>query len=98
MGHGRRIASVWRMLTDRLAEGLSGLPVAIAPRRVRTPHVLGVGFPGGMPADLVARMAEQKVFAAPRLGRLRISPHVYNDEADIDRCVAVMREILARPS
>jgi selenocysteine lyase/cysteine desulfurase len=86
------------MLTDRLAEGLSGLAVAIAPRRVRTPHVLGVAFPGGMPADLAARLAEQKVFAAPRLGRLRLSPHVYNDEADIDRCVAVMRSLLSKRS
>jgi selenocysteine lyase/cysteine desulfurase len=32
---------------------------------------------------------------APRLGRLRISPHVYNDEADVDRCVAVLRRIIA---
>ena len=27
---------------------------------------------------------------APRLGRMRISPHVYNDEADADRFVAAL--------
>ena len=90
------VAGRLRSLTDRLAEGLSGLAVDLATRAVRTPHVLGVGFPGGMPADLVARMAEQKVYAAPRLGRLRISPHVYNDDADIDRCVGVLGRLLPR--
>ena len=28
---------------------------------------------------------------APRMGRVRISPHVYNDEEDIDRFVATFR-------
>ena len=84
------------MLTARLAAGLEGVGVSLLPPRFRTPHVLGVGFPKGIPADLVARMAAAKVFAAPRLGRLRISPHVYNDEADIDRCIEVMRGLLSR--
>jgi selenocysteine lyase/cysteine desulfurase len=33
---------------------------------------------------------------APRLGRMRISPHVYNDEADVDRFVATMKQALSR--
>lgn len=88
------VATRLRMLTDRLAEGLAGLPVEIAPRNLRTPHVLGVSFPKGMPVDLTARLNAANVFAAPRLGRLRISPHVYNDEGDIDRCIALMRGLL----
>ena len=30
---------------------------------------------------------------APRVGRVRISPHVYNDEEDIDRFVATFRRL-----
>jgi selenocysteine lyase/cysteine desulfurase len=30
-------------------------------------------------------LATRKIYVAPRVGRLRVSPHVYNDEADIDR-------------
>lgn len=30
---------------------------------------------------------------APRIGRVRISPHVYNDEEDIDRFVARFRRL-----
>ena len=58
----------------------------------RAPHILSLGFEGGMPAELIESSRRQNVYVAPRLGRLRISPHVYNDEADVDRFV----EALAR--
>ena len=38
-----------------------------------------------MPASLIERLAAEGVFVASRLGRMRISPHVYNDEEDVDR-------------
>jgi selenocysteine lyase/cysteine desulfurase len=80
------------MLTGRLAEGLRGSGVDIPDARVRAPHILSLGFPNGMPQRLVARLAAENVFVAPRLGRLRISPHVYNDEADVDRFIATFRK------
>src|SRR5579864_302130 len=81
------------MLTARLAEGLRGNGVAIPDPRVRAPHILSLGFQkNGMPRDLVARLAAENVFVAPRLGRLRISPHVYNDEADVDCFIAAFRK------
>jgi selenocysteine lyase/cysteine desulfurase len=46
---------------------------------------LSLGFRGGVPKGLMQSLTAQKIFVAPRLGRLRVSPHVYNDEADIDR-------------
>jgi selenocysteine lyase/cysteine desulfurase len=82
------------MLTARLADGLRGLAVNIPEPRVRAPHILSLGFPGGMPAKLIERLAAGNVYAAPRLGRLRISPHVYNDEEDVDRFIDVFRRLL----
>jgi len=81
-----------RMLTRRLAEGLGNSGALIAEERVRAPHILCLGFPKGMPAGLVERLAAEQVYAAPRLGRLRISPHVYNDEEDVDRFIEVFRK------
>jgi len=83
------------MLTARLAEGLHDAGVAVPDIRVRAPHILSLGFPNGMPAQLIARLAAERVYVAPRLGRLRISPHVYNDEGDVDRFVTVFRSIVA---
>ncbi len=83
------------MLTERLARGLADVnAVALPDPRVRAPHILSLDFPAGMPSDLIARLAEAQCYAAPRLGRLRISPHVYNDEDDVDRFLAVFRGLL----
>ena len=78
------------MLTERIADGLQNAGVQIAEARFRAPHILSLGFRGGMPAGLVEGLAGEGIHVAPRLGRMRISPHVYNDEADADRFVAVL--------
>src|SRR5436190_21896213 len=84
-------------LTRRIAEGLAGANnVQIPDERVRAPHILSLGFTGGMPPDLMKTLAGQQIYVAPRLGRMRISPHVYNDEADVDRFVATMKQALGR--
>jgi selenocysteine lyase/cysteine desulfurase len=88
------IVERFAMLTGRLADGLRGNNVVIPDARVRAPHILSLGFPNGMAAGLVERLAAEHVYAAPRLGRLRISPHVYNDEADVDRFVEVFRKVM----
>jgi selenocysteine lyase/cysteine desulfurase len=81
-----------RMLTGRLAAGLEGAGVTLAAPRMRAPHILSLAFPEGLPDDLLARLAAANVHVAARLGRVRISPHVYNDEADVDRFLAAFRE------
>jgi len=78
------------MLTCRIEEGLRGLRVRIPDRRLRAPHVLSLGFEGGLPDDLVEGLAAEGIYVAPRLGRMRISPHVFNDEEDADRLVSAL--------
>ena len=43
-----------------------------------------------MLAGLIEGLASEGIYVAPRLGRMRISPHVYNDEADADRFVEAL--------
>lgn len=80
------------MLTGKLAEGLGNLDVRLPDVKLRAPHILSLAFPEGMASDLPKRLAAESVYAAPRLGRLRISPHVYNDEQDVERFVDVFRK------
>ena len=81
------------MLTGKLAEGLGNLGVRLPETKLRAPHILSVAFPRGMAPDLPKKLAAENVHAAPRLGRLRISPHVYNDEEDVERFVDVFRKV-----
>ena len=83
------------VITARIAEGLSGTDVVVPEARGRAPHILSLSFPAARADALVERLAAQQIYVAPRLGRLRISPHVYNDEADADRFVAALRALLS---
>jgi selenocysteine lyase/cysteine desulfurase len=89
------VAERLRMLTDRLAAGLQYAGVQMFDAGLRAPHILSVGFPAGVPIDLLPRLEAQGVYVAVRSGRVRISPHVYNDEDDIDRFLAVFRNLSA---
>jgi selenocysteine lyase/cysteine desulfurase len=87
---GAAVAQRVSMLTARIAEGVRGLGLNVPKAQLRAPHILSLGFKEGMPAGLVEALATEGIYVAARLGRMRISPHVYNDEADCDRFVAAM--------
>jgi selenocysteine lyase/cysteine desulfurase len=78
------------MLTERVEDGVGGTGVEVLERRMRAPHILSLGFKGGLPAGLVSELATEGIYVAARLGRLRIAPHVYNDEIDADRLVTAL--------
>ncbi|WP_166306056.1 hypothetical protein [Bradyrhizobium sp. 2S1] len=82
------------MLTERIADGVRDLGLDVPARSVRAPHILSLGMAGGIPKELIARLAAEDIHVALRLGRMRISPHVFNDEADVDRLVAVLTKAL----
>jgi selenocysteine lyase/cysteine desulfurase len=84
-----------RLLTDLIAEGVRNSGALVSDTRVRAPHVLSLSFPGGMPDGLIERLAAENIFVAPRLGRLRISPHVYNDEVDVNRFIEMFRKLVS---
>ncbi len=89
------VAGRLRHLTDLLAEGAERLGLTMAPRELRSPHILGLGWPGGLPSGLIERLRADKVFVSDRLGTLRISPHVWADEADVARCLYSLQACLA---
>jgi selenocysteine lyase/cysteine desulfurase len=94
------VAQRLSMLTERIAKGLRGIGVSVIEARLRAPHILSLdfqslGYKDGMPKGLVEELASEGVYVAPRLGRMRISPHVYNDEADADRFAAALARRLA---
>jgi selenocysteine lyase/cysteine desulfurase len=89
-----RIAQRLAMLTDGIEERVRSLGVNVIERRVRAPHILCLGFADGMPKGLIEGLASDGVYVAARLGRLRVSPHVFNDEADAERFLAALTRYL----
>lgn len=83
-------------LTARIASGLREADVDIPSTRVRAPHILSLSIPGVTANALVDRLSAEKVYVAPRLGRMRISPHVYNDESDVDRFIEALKGALSQ--
>jgi selenocysteine lyase/cysteine desulfurase len=84
------VAQRLALLTERVAEGVRGIGFRISDRRLRAPHILSLAFPQGMPQGLIEGLATEGIYVAARLGRLRVSPHVFNDEADTDRFIAAL--------
>lgn len=91
------IANRLAWLTERLAEGCAALGLIVPPRHRRVGHVLGVRIPGGCPSGLIERLAEARVFASERSGALRLSPHVWVNEADLAQCLTVLDDVVCFP-
>jgi selenocysteine lyase/cysteine desulfurase len=81
-------------LTRRMSDGLAGLNVRLTDARFRAPHILSLGFANDALGTLVPALAKEQIYVASRLGRMRISPHVYNDETDVDRFIAAVTRAL----
>lgn len=84
-----RIASRNRHLTEYLVGrcGEAGLSLRLAEPDHRTAIVM---VRHDDPSGAVAHLAEQGIIVDHRPGHVRISPHVYNTEDEIDRCVAAL--------
>ena len=81
-------------LVDRLTAGVEELGLSVAGREVRAGHLAGVQLGEAPPERVAAALAEAGVHVSVRGQAVRVSPHVYNDEADVDRLVEVLRTSL----
>jgi len=103
------IPRIWeriRSLTDRIFAGLSQLPVLIVtpqPAEQRAGIVTfsceGAGAPAGSdwasPAsELFAELSRQRISVSFREGFIRVSPHFYNTEEEVDVFLAAVKGFL----
>jgi len=82
-------------ITASIARDVAALGCIVADERDRVRHMLGVQLPGGLPAGLADRLAEARVFVSIRGDSIRVAPHLYNDERDVQRFVSVLRECVS---
>ncbi len=75
---------------QQIAARAREIGLSTAPDHLRSPHFISVSFPEGLPKDLTAQLAQQKIFVSARGASLRITPHLYNTDTDIDRFVSAL--------
>lgn len=86
-------AEVIRLAT-KLAGGLESIGYPVA-----TPRPISSGIVAARPrnsADLLRlhlALEQEKIVCAPREGLLRFSPHAYNNDAEVDRVIEVLRAL-----
>jgi selenocysteine lyase/cysteine desulfurase len=79
-------------LTDYLAERLTskGYEV-VSPRGAgESSGIITCTHPRHTPKDLWRLLREKNIHTAPRMNRLRISPHFYNTRDEVDRLIAAL--------
>ncbi|MDF1732974.1 MAG: aminotransferase class V-fold PLP-dependent enzyme [Minwuia sp.] len=80
--------------TSDIAAKAMKLGLLAPPEGTRAPHFLGLRFPDGAPETLVQDMAAQQVYISQRGDSMRVTPHLYNTDADTDRLIQALSSII----
>ncbi len=87
-----------RGLTAGLVAEARELGFAVEDERWRAHHLFGLRMPEGIDlASLKEALQRRKIHASLRGSALRLAPNVYNDGADVEALMEVMREAAGRP-
>lgn len=87
------IAATLAILTQDIMQRAAALGFQVAAAERRGSHMLGIRFPHAAPSDIAHQLATAQVFVSMRGQSMRIAPHLYNTQADIDRLFAVLGKI-----
>ena len=88
------IAATLAARTAAIATRAEKLGLTAPPAHQRAGHYLGLGFPDGLPEGLLDRLAEHNVYVSLRGDSMRVTPHLYNNDADVDRLFAALEAVL----
>ncbi|MBO0333434.1 aminotransferase class V-fold PLP-dependent enzyme [Sneathiella sp. CAU 1612] len=91
------VADIQETLTQKtrdIAARCAGLGLTSLPDDMRAGHFLGLRRDGGLPKDLLDRLRSENILVSVRGSSMRITPHLFNNEADSDRLLAALENIL----
>lgn len=81
-------------LTDLTARKAAEIGCASLPAESRVSHMIGIRLPNGLSEGLGQRLTDARIYVSIRGDAIRIAPHLYNDESDIERLFSVLRELV----
>ena len=89
------IAATLTARTAAIAERARAIGLDSQPAERRAGHFLGLRFPDGVPPGLLDALAREKVYVSVRGSSVRVTPHLYNTDADVERLFAALEPVLA---
>jgi len=88
------IAETLQAKTDAIADRAKDMGLVVAPKHARAPHLIGVSKPGGFHKELLNLLAQEKIFVSVRGDSVRIAPHLYTSEEDIERLFSALQQTI----
>lgn len=83
-------------LTDLIEEKATERGMETIPKEKRARHMIGLKLDQNAPDDLATRLTADDVFVSVRGESIRVSPHLYNTERDVDRLFDVLERVTGR--
>jgi len=80
-------------LTDLIEQKAEERGIATISKEKRARHLIGLMLGPDAPADLATRLMRHDVYVSVRGPSVRVSPHLYNTEADIERFFGVLETV-----
>ncbi|MEX1035407.1 MAG: aminotransferase class V-fold PLP-dependent enzyme [Sneathiella sp.] len=80
--------------TTEIAGRCESLGLIPLPSSLRAGHFLGLRRDGGLPKDLLERLLADQIYISVRGSSLRVTPHLFNNDADVDKLIAALSKIL----
>jgi selenocysteine lyase/cysteine desulfurase len=88
----RILATLARRTETIAARARTKFGIDSVPSDRRAGHYLGLRFRGGVPADLPSQLAAEHVYVSVRGAAMRVTPHLWTTDADVERLFAVLRK------
>jgi len=84
------VAETLAAKTEFIAQSIASDEIQPVAKSCRAPHYLGLRFRGGVPSGLSESLAQEGVFVSVRGPLMRVTPHLYTDQSDIDRFISLV--------
>jgi selenocysteine lyase/cysteine desulfurase len=80
-------------LTDLIEEKAGEHGIVTIPKERRARHMIGLMLGPDAPDDLATRLTAHNVFVSVRGESVRVSPHLYNTERDVEHLFEVLQRV-----
>lgn len=92
----KEISDTVGALTKKLIADAKELGWSTVPEHLRAPHYVCLLSADAPPESLLESLAKQRIYVSLRGRSIRVTPHVYNSEKDIERLLEVLKNVAPR--